>query len=105
MATLSNRELQDIIERDAPGSRLVDARPASAATDTDTDVGTPDLERLRGKDGGAARDVAHADSDDSDDVQIVTIAPKEAADPWDRGSAPKSVVISTKTKRIIGRQG
>ena len=102
MVKLSENELQDIIERDAPGSRLIHTVSQATSDDVSTDSGTPDLERLHDKhDSNAAAD---APTDDGD-VQIVTIGPKEATDPWDRGSAPKSVVISTKTKRIIGRQG
>ncbi len=33
------------------------------------------------------------------------VEPKSAPHPLDRGSRPKAVVISTRTKKIVGSQG
>jgi hypothetical protein len=116
MAKLSEEEVQEIIQREAPGTEVAPPPRSGAAVEPAADAGTPDLEHLQRKYGDAAdapaaeraddgHDPDADDEDDDDDVEIVSVRPKEAADPWDRGATPKSVVISTKTKRIIGKQG
>jgi hypothetical protein len=40
-----------------------------------------------------------------DDDEIVAVEPIEALHPWDRAARPKVVVISSKDKKIVGKQG
>lgn len=119
MAKLSREELEDIIERDAPGTRMVkrDATADPRSVRAQPEETTPDLETLRRKYLGtdaapAATEEAVGDAeddaageDDDDDDEIVAVEPAEPADPWDRGARAKAVVVSGKDKKIIGRQG
>jgi hypothetical protein len=116
MASLSDDELNEIIERDMPGHRLVrragDERADSgnAAPDQVDDV-SPDLAELREKYLGESADAASADTADSTpkprntDDEIVIVEPKERTDPLDHGSRPKAIVVSGKERRVIGYQG
>src|SRR5207244_1938795 len=127
MAKLSRKQLEAIVKREAPGYRIarsspadsVDAREAPAiAEDT-----TPDLEQLRqmsskGGNPGTGADAGRAaprgksakkkssapESTANDDAQIIALEPENPADPWDRGSRPKSIVVDGKGN-VIGRQG
>ncbi len=132
---LSREELNEIIERDVPGTRLVetshDADPRVVRAPADLD--SPDIDTLREKFLGRSkkkanvspvrasapgkrraaksRDVAKptparsSPGDDDDDVEIVTVTPKRPVEALDRGARPKAVVVSSKAKKVIGRQG
>lgn len=108
---LSKQELEEIIERDMPGYALAyEAAPAGdrAAAVAPDDVG-PDIAALREKFLGdapmrAGAGDAAADTADSDD-QIVAVRPKDSRDPFDHGGRPKTVVVSGRDRRVVGRQG
>lgn len=51
-----------------------------------------------------AEDEATADDDTADDV-IVAVRPKKSHGPFDAGYRTKAVIISGRSKRVIGRQG
>lgn len=131
---LSREELNEIIERDLPGSKLLET-----ASDSDlrslrapADLDSPDIETLRERFLGkskqatamrasksaspAKRDTTAATDakksiprrppkSDDDDVEIVIVTPKRPTEALDRGSRPKAVVVSSKEKKVIGRQG
>jgi len=127
MAELPDDEKEAIIKRDLPGYKLREsagAPRAAAAADTrgiKPEAGTPDIDELRKKyfgdddsdasdssetagrnlRAGISRGVSTSDNDD----EIVTVEPENRVDAWDRGSRPKSVVISSSKKKIIGSQG
>jgi hypothetical protein len=111
MAQLSKQDLEEIIERDMPGYALAyeapphaGDRPAAVAPD---EVG-PDIAVLRekflGEQPAGAGDAAVATPPDSDD-QIVAVRPKDSSDPFDHGGRPKTVVVSGRDRRVVGRQG
>jgi len=114
MAKMSKKKLQEIIEREEPGARLVEGatgRDADRLAATDFD--TPDVSQLREKflgssDAAAAESAESAASDegdDDDDVAIVSVEKGGKTDPWDRASRAKAFVVSEKEDRVIGRQG
>jgi hypothetical protein len=114
MAKLTQEELEEIIERDAPGHRIVSRGQDEdlLAPSVTPDEGTPDLARLRlkflGTDAvsdGADEVAEGSDNPGSNDVEMVTIEPDERATPWDHGSKPKVVIVSGKQRKIIGSQG
>ena len=127
VAKLSREEIQQIVERDAPGSRLVErvpdedrlARATTGAGAVYVDDETPDLLTLRrrylgdpapddhGDAAGVELPVDGESNEDSNavDDEIVLITPPGPADRWGRGPGPKSVVISGRERRIIGWQG
>jgi len=131
MGKLTREELQQIIERDLPGHRVVASQnePVEEAISSDassTDLGveaaTPDLATLRRKylrkkylsedtlDAEEAADASVeaerlADEDSDDDDEIVLVASKNSSDPLDRRSQVKAVIVDTRTKKIIGAQG
>ena len=108
MAKMTRKKLQEIIEREEPGARLVEgASERDAERLAPTDFDTPDLEQLREKFLGSAEpdSATPADADDDDEVEIVSVEKEHKGDPWDRASRPKAYVVSEKEERIIGRQG
>ncbi|HJU56090.1 MAG TPA: hypothetical protein VJ715_16015 [Pyrinomonadaceae bacterium] len=131
MATLSKEEIEAIVERDMPGHRLVRGAADERADDSersggnldsresgpDSDAASPNLdtlrEKLRRRRGGNTRSDSQVDarasreSDDADDDEdiIVAVRPKVSRDPFDVGPRTKAVVISGRSKRVIGRQG
>lgn len=116
MSRLSRSDLQAIIERELPGSQLVetddDAGPHRAVA---TDFDTPDVEVLREKFLGTKPRRRKTPQDDAgkveaepapdEDVTIVPVRTTQRGDAWDRSTRPKAVVISEREGRIIGRQG
>jgi hypothetical protein len=88
-----------------------------------SDAISPDLDTLRQKLRGRSRtrvdsslgglnslsnhkadDVGDADDNAADDT-IVAVRPKKSRNPYDAGYRTKAVVISGRSKRVIGRQG
>ena len=133
MATLSKEEIEAIVERDGPGHRVVSGAAAERAGDSGalnenldspasgsgSDAASPNLdtlrEKLRRRRGGDARSSSGGrldsragresdDANDDDDI-IVAVRPKTSRDPFDVGYRTKAVVISSKSKKVIGRQG
>ncbi len=49
-------------------------------------------------------DSSHTKYEDEDEI-VATASPNAGTDPWDPANQPKSVVISGKTKKVIGEQG
>jgi hypothetical protein len=110
MSQLSDRDLQEIIEREMPGYKVVQRRDRAAADSglqAEADEIGPEIEELRKKYlGEDAVDAADAREDqDDDEAEMVVVQPKEATDPFDPSSQPKTVVVSGKDRRIIGSQG
>lgn len=111
MARLRKRELETIIKRDLPGYRLLsrgveyDARDCAAPDEI-----APDIDALRHKflgddevsDGDEQQGI---DTGPNTDDEIVAVMPDKPGDPFDRGSRPKKVVVSGKTRRVVGSQG
>jgi hypothetical protein len=110
MARLKKNELESIISRDLPGYRLMSrGEPHDAGeAHVEPDEVAPDIDRLRQKYLGAdepdGNDV-RVDTGPNTDDEIVSIQPATGADPFGRGSAPKKVVVSGRTRRVIGSQG
>jgi hypothetical protein len=121
MAKLTRDQLQEIVERDAPGMKLVDRNPEADALTVraSPDLDSPDIDELRAKYLGPAEAPASdaaprrarrgaraepADADDDDDVEIVSLTP-EKADARDRVNQTKAIVVSGNKGRIIGQQG
>lgn len=107
MTKMSRKKLQEIIEREEPGARLVEGAPGRDAERlAATDFDTPDLAQLREKFLGPSDASASADADDDDDeIAIVSVEKGAKSDPLDRASRPKAFVVSEKEGRVIGRQG
>ena len=119
MTKLSNEEKDRIIKRDLPGFKLVEEEPRDSAEGSgqddikaQPDAGTPDFRELRRKYfGESANESDAADAykgtgnpgDESNDDEIVQVAPENTSDVLDRGSRAKSVVISR--GEIKGSQG
>jgi hypothetical protein len=127
MAKLSKQEIEEIVERDMPGYKVVpheegvDERAAQA----EPDEVAPDIETLREKYLGDAENIAAEnensgandaapengadenpnDNADNADDAIVAVQPKEPADPFGHASRPKTIVVSGKDRRVIGSQG
>jgi hypothetical protein len=116
MARLPRRELEQIVKRDLPGYRLVSrgGEGGDSGSHAEPDEVAPDIDALRRKylgDEGepdrlasAARG-APADYAEDDDDEIITVQADRPRDPLDSGARPKKVVVSGKSKRIIGSQG
>jgi hypothetical protein len=112
MARLPKRELESIIKRDLPGYRLMSRgvefdAPRSSA---EPDEVAPDIDALRHKFLGG-EEIANGDEQlgidtgPNTDDEIVAVQPDKPGDPFDRGSRPKKVVVSGRTRRVIGSQG
>jgi hypothetical protein len=129
MTKMPRERLEEIIKGDMPGARLVerapDADPRSVRADAEAD--SPELDALRRKYLGDSETGSPSDGDEASasepappndtsgtgeepndegyEDEIVSYAPESPADPLDRGARPKTVVISGKDEKIIGRQG
>jgi len=122
MAKMKKEEIDKIIKRDMPGHRMVkkakpqggaDARPSAVPTE----AGTPDLQQLRQKYqkstnphgvNAATRKSNYNPGDNnpaSDDDEIVAVEPENPTDTWGRNLRRKTVVISGREKKIVGKQG
>jgi hypothetical protein len=121
---LSKEDVRRIVEKqmpnfkvaqppDAPDADTVDRKPRAKPESHTPDEKTLRKKYLREKfiegiDTSSADEepngVAPADAT-NDDTEIVLVEPKRAPHPLDRGSRPKAVVISKKSKKIIGTQG
>lgn len=122
MTKLSHKEKKRIIERDLPGYKLVEQVSHGSTEDLlgsetlkpKAEAGTPDFRALRRKYFGTTEE-SEFESDagpgegrgnpgnDSNDDEIVQVAPETSADPLDRGARPKSIVISK--GEVKGSQG
>jgi hypothetical protein len=113
-------ELEKVVRRDMPGYRLARKPKTRAGVDSPrprpaASAGTPDLEALKRK--YAPRQGANAVAADAaaravaarpgtvEDDEIVAVEPESAPHPWDRAARPKAVVVSARSKRIVGKQG
>ena len=108
MAKLSPEQKEAIVKKYLPGYKIVSKaeQDATANPDREVDAGTPDLEALKQKYFGNSvegADAAAADEDSDDGDEIVQVEPESRADPLDRGSRAKSIVISG--NEIKGSQG
>jgi hypothetical protein len=128
MAKLSKQEIEEIVERDMPGYKVVQHETPDAderAAERNADQVAPDIDTLRekylgenensaaesenpGHEANASPETEADDTgdnaDDADDA-IIAVQPKEAGDPFDHAARPKSVVVSGKDRRVIGSQG
>jgi hypothetical protein len=125
MAKLSKQEIEEIVERDMPGYKVVQHETPDAderAAETNADEVAPDIDTLRekylgesensaaesenpGHEADASPETAADDAGDNADDAIIAVQPKEAGDPFDHAARPKSVVVSGKDRRVIGSQG
>lgn len=118
MAKIPRDKLERIIEKEAPGQKIAEGRPAerdAPRVRAPAQGGTPDLATLKRRyrkrgpgatDGAADRGAkAKRPTPSEDDDEVVLLQPKDPRDPVSRGSRPKAVVVSGKDGRIIGRQG
>jgi hypothetical protein len=129
MTKMPRERLEEIIKQDIPGARLVErapgADPRSVRADSEED--SPELDALRRKYLGDSETESPSDdaeaspsepalpsdttgseegtTDEGYEDEIVSYAPESPVDPLDRGARPKTVVISGKDEKIIGRQG
>lgn len=129
---LSRKDLEEIIERDLPGRRLVDAKPVGtrdvAVDSLAVDARSPSLGELRrkflgGQSGATSKsaaspDVTHdvggrvssrrratpsrSNADEQDESLIVRTAPSNKAG---RGADERVVVVSAREGRVIMEQG
>ena len=119
MATMSDRELEQIIRRDKPGFKVVQ-REVSSLGNADAPAGAmmgganrirdlPDLrKRYLGIDDEAVEDAEPGEGEGGGGAgdEIVVLAPQQpASDPWRPGPGPKSVVVSGSERRVIAEQG
>ena len=112
---MKKKELEKIIERDAPGYTLAGGSEGQdeRAANAEPEETSPDIDELRQAYLGEPEVEASSDApeatdagDDEPEDQIVAIRPTaEATDPFDATARPKTVVVSGKEKRIVGRQG
>ena len=117
MAKLTDEELQEIVQRDLPGRRVV-RRASRFAADAARDAASnaeaqaPSLADLRRKylgeeDGGITPDFAALDAGHTNntDDEIVVTSSAQGSDPWRRGAGPKAAVVSGSERKVIGAQG
>lgn len=116
MARLKREEIEEIVERDLPGYKIVpesetEARPVRA----EPDEAGADIEALRrkyfGEEALASDSASVSDADEPEDSEenaddaLIAVQPEKATDPYDHTARPKTVVVSGKDRRIIGSQG
>lgn len=108
MTELTKEEVEEIVERELPGWRVLDA-PEPLVDRRPPDWGTPELAALRSDRSGDGHDVADSvgGGDQPDEVadEIVIVSPPNSPDQWARGPGPKSIVVSGRKRKIIGNQG
>ena len=92
-------DLNTLREKLRRRSRSVDARRTSASKEFSRDFQEFSL------DTDDTDDVQTADQDDTTDDVIVAVKPKKSQSPFDAGYRTKAVVISGRSKKVIGRQG
>jgi hypothetical protein len=119
---MSKEQIEEIVQRDMPGHRVVHRATAEDAGDValSVDQGTPDIDELRRKFLGDERQAVHAmdddiefdggasaDAGDEQDFadEMVALQPADRSRPWDQGSKAKVVIISGKDQKIISSQG
>jgi hypothetical protein len=108
---LSRQELETIIERDLPGHELAsdDVERIDAAS-VEADEPGADIaalrERFLGKPASATdRSIEPTARPVNEHDLVVAVRPKAGANPYDASARPKTVVVSGRDKRVIGRQG
>jgi hypothetical protein len=110
MARLPKREIEKIVERDMPGYTVVQqgAEGEDRARPAEPDETAPDIGALRqkylGPDAASDEDAPDDDSPNTDD-EIVVVQRKGAADRFGGQGRPKTVVVSGKSRKVIGSQG
>lgn len=114
MARIPKRELEQIVKRDLPGYRLLSrgGEMDALGSQPEPDEIAPDIGALRRKYlGGGDAETADGETDAAEDAgpntddEIVVVQPDRPADPFDQQARPKTVVVSGKSKRVIGSQG
>jgi len=111
MPRMTREQLQQIVSKELPGKRIVgersdiDTRQQPAPEGSTEEL--PDLLReygIRPSEQASSSDSARPNGDIDDDA-IVAVEDEHVSDPWRSESRPKAVVISGRTKRVIGQQG
>jgi hypothetical protein len=114
MAKLTQEQAAQIVTTELKGYRVISS--SRSAVDafkgqfSSPDASTPDLATLRNKylkQSTPAPDELPNGRDwhsDDDDV-IVTVEPEHPADPFSRSARPKTKIVSSSKKTIIGSQG
>jgi hypothetical protein len=128
MAKLSKQEIEEIVQRDMPGYKVVHHEEGTdeRAVEASPDEVAPDIDTLREKYLGDSENTAaegnnpdgegsepapvetenHTDSDEENtDDAIVAVQPEQTSDPFDHAARPKTIVVSGKDRRVIGSQG
>jgi len=121
MAKMKKEEIESIVRRNMPGFRVASKAGPRAAADAAknraaADANTPDLDALRRKflrgdsQTAAGRDAnrrkaAAPQVPQVDDDEIIAIEPTDALDARDRATRSKAIVVSGRSKRIVGKQG
>lgn len=115
MAQLSKTALNKIVARDLPGYEVMKRNSAAdRAAHAAADEVAPDISKLRqkylGKSAPPNADSAKPAADSkgpaaNTDDEIVVVQRRNTDNPFDHPSRPKTVVVSGKSKRVIGSQG
>ena len=107
MGKLTDEEIQSILDRDAPGTRIING-PAAFASEP-PDAASPDLDELLGRKTEPDDECERSDSappndeggpDETDGIVAVEPDPPNR---WGRGQGPKAAVLSE--GRVVGFQG
>ena len=118
MAKMKKEEIESIVRRNMPGFRVASKAGQRAAADaaqnrTAADANTPDLDALRRKflrgdsqeSAGQVADRRTSQTPQVDDDEIIVVEPTDALDARDRATRSKAIVVSGRSKRIVGKQG
>ena len=115
MAKLTKEQAAQIVAKELKGFRVTSASPSAMdafkGMRASAEASTPDLAALRRK----YLKQSTPESDEMpngrdwnnivDDDVIVTVEPENPADPFSRAARPKTKIISSTKKTIIGSQG
>jgi hypothetical protein len=112
MARMSRQELEQIVEQQRPGFRIVELDDTDGEAAADADARpvadrAPEVAALRRRAAEAGAGAPARTSKkpppraaDEPEDEIVVVAPKDSgADPWKHGPGPKTIVVSGRNRR------
>ena len=109
---MAKKSLKEILAEVMPDMEIVEFQQAKTADATDeVQIPGPSLAELRRKylgfdaGGSVPPETTAADAPATDDVVTVQVRPKAAATDPNIPATPKTVLISSKTGKVIARQG
>ncbi len=120
MSTLSDEEIQQILDEQLPGHIVVSPPPSTPHEEPGRTGGappeadTPDMEAIRRKYLGTGPEIAAGAQEavsaedqlsTSPGDTVVWVRPAGQVDELAPGPGPKAVVIASDTKKIVGMQG